>query len=193
MKYNRDLFIEGIEKVNVHLSEHPLPNWEELPDFELYMDQVIVLLGQYLKIYAMDTDDDKFITASMINNYVKLKIMPAPIKKKYNKIHLAYLIIICSLKQTLSMAIIQKIIPYDLEQQHVIDIYKDFVVNQKKVLKYTLEQVDSIARPIAKESQDNPSRIHDLVLQLAMFSNIAKYLTEKTVELQEDAISEQDK
>lgn len=193
MKYNRELFVDGIEKVNIHLREHPLPTWDELPEFELYMDQVIVLLGQYLKIYALDANDDKFITASMINNYVKLKIMPAPIKKKYNKIHLAYLIIICSLKQTLSMAIIQKIIPYDLEQQQVIDIYKDFVVNQKKVLKYTLEQVDSIARPIAKESQDNPGRIHDLVLQLAMFSNITKYLTEKTVEMQEDAISEQDK
>ena len=186
MKYNRDLFIEGLEKVSVHLNNHPLPSWEELPEFELYMDQVIVLLGQYLKIYAIDSEDDKFITASMINNYVKLKIMPAPVKKKYNKIHLAYLIIICSLKQTLSMAIIQKIIPFDLEEDEVINIYKNFAVNQKKVLKFTVEQVDTIARPIAKESEDNPSRIHDLVLQLAMFSNITKYLTEKTVDMQEN-------
>ena len=193
MKYNRDLFIEGLEKVNIHLSENPLPAWEELPEFELYMDQVIVLLGQYLKLYTMDVADDKFITASMINNYVKLKIMPAPIKKKYSKIHLAYLIIICSLKQTLSMAIIQKIIPFDLEEHQVIEIYKDFVLNQKKVLKFTIDQVDTIARPIAKESENNPGRIHDLVLQLAMFSNITKYLTEKTVDMQEDIATSQDK
>ncbi len=185
MEYNRDLFIDGIEKVNVHLSEHPLPAWEELPEFDLYMDQVIVLLGQYLRLYAIDQTDDKFITASMINNYVKLKIMPAPVKKKYNKIHLAYLIIICSLKQTLSMAIIQKIIPFDLGEQEVITIYKNFVENQKKVLKFTISQVDDIARPIAHQSAENPARIHDLVLQLAMFSNITKYLTEKMVKLQE--------
>ena len=185
MDYNRDLFIDGIEKVNVHLNEHPLPAWEELPEFDLYMDQVIVLLGQYLKLYAIDETDDKFITASMINNYVKLKIMPAPVKKKYNKIHLAYLIIICSLKQTLSMATIQKIIPFDLDEQEVITIYKNFVENQKKVLKFTISQIDDIARPIAHQSAENPGRIHDLVLQLAMFSNITKHLTEKMVKLQE--------
>lgn len=185
MIYNRDLFIKEIEKVNTHLNEHPLPAWEELPQFDLYMDQVIVLLGQYL---APDQTDDKFITASMINNYVKLKIMPAPIKKKYNKFHLAYLIIICSLKQTLSMATIQNIIPFDLDEQQVIIIYKNFVKNQKKVLEFTISQVDEIARPIADESAQNPDRIHDLVLQLAMFSNIAKHLTEKIVNLQDDTI-----
>ena len=83
------------------------------------------------------------------------------------------------------MAIIQKIIPFDLEEHQVIEIYKDFVLNQKKVLKFTIDQVDTIARPIAKESENNPGRIHDLVLQLAMFSNITKYLTEKTVDMQE--------
>lgn len=188
MNYNRELFIQELEKVNDHLSGHPLPEWDNLPEFDLYMDQVIVLLGQYLKLYSMDETEDKFITASMINNYVKLKIMPAPVKKKYNKIHLAYLIIICSLKQTLSMAIIQRIIPYDLETDEVKNIYKDFVENQKKVLKYTIEQVDGIARPIAKQSKDNPHRIHDLVLQLAMFSNITKHLTEKIVDMQETPV-----
>jgi hypothetical protein len=129
MEYNRDLFLENLEKVNNHLEEHPLPEWDELPEFELYMDQVIMLLGQYLKLYTTENPEDKFITAPMINNYVKLKIMPAPIKKKYNRVHLAYLIIICSLKQTLSMATIQKIIPYDLEKDQVMSIYKIFAIN----------------------------------------------------------------
>ncbi len=191
MKYNRDLFVEGIEKVTAHLNDNPLPLWENLPEFDLYMDQVIVLLGQYLKLFSTDETDDKFITASMINNYVKLKIMPAPIKKKYNKIHLAYLIIICSLKQTLSMATIQKIIPFDLDEQQVITIYKNFVENQNKVLKFTISQIDDIARPIAHQSAQNPHRIHDLVLQLAMFSNITKHLTEKMVRLQEPKQTEQ--
>ena len=122
----------------------------------------------------------------MINNYVKLKIIPAPVKKKYSKIHLAYLIIVCILKQTLSIATIQNIIPFDLDEQQVIIIYKNFVKNQKKVLEFTISQVDEIARPIADESAQNPDRIHDLVLQLAMFSNIAKHLTEKIVNLQDD-------
>ena len=186
MEYNRELFLEGIDKVNTHLSEYPLPDWEELPEFELYMDQVIVLLGQYLRLYTLNNPDDKFITAPMINNYVKLKIMPAPVKKKYNRIHLAYLIIICSLKQTLTMATIQKIIPYDLDCDSVISIYKTFAKNQKKVMSYTAEQINNIAMPIAHQSATNPERIHDLLLQVAIFSNVSKYLTDKLAQIQND-------
>lgn len=184
MEYNRELFLENLEKVNEHLEECPLPSWDELPEFELYMDQVIMLLGQYLKLYTTDNPEEKFITAPMINNYVKLKIMPAPVKKKYNRVHLAYLIIICSLKQTLSMATIQKIIPYDLDKDQVMNIYKIFAANQKKVMKFTADQVNDIARPIADQSATNPERIHDLLLQIAIFSNITKYLTDKLASIQ---------
>ncbi len=186
MKYNRELFIEGIDDMNLTFTNHPLPKWDDLPELELYMDQIIVVLGQYLKFYQSGDGDENFITASMINNYVKLKIMPAPIKKKYNRVHLAYLIIICTLKQTLSMSTIQKIIPFDLTIEEVISIYNNFSFNQQKVLLFINSQVDEIARPIADQSAVNPQRIHDLVLQLAMLSNITKYLTDRIVKLQID-------
>ena len=150
MRYLKNEFESYIKKWEQLFGEYKIPSWDELPMLDLYMDQVIVLMNRYLKTFVIKGDDDaQLITPPMINNYVKLKIMPAPIKKKYSKIHLAYLIIICSLKQTLSMAIIQKIIPFDLEEHQVIEIYKDFVLNQKKVLKFTIDQVDTIARPIA--------------------------------------------
>lgn len=183
MKYSREMLVDGIEKVDKLLNEHPIPAWEELPQLELYMDQVIILLGQYLGIYSIGNDADKFITAPMINNYVKLKIMPAPIKKKYTRIHLAYLIIICSLKQTLSMATIQKIIPIDLSDEEVIEIYKVFAKNQKKALKYTSDQIHQVACPIAEEAEHSPERINDLVIQVAISSNITKLLTEKLVDM----------
>ena len=53
-----------------------LPRWEELPDMDLYRDQVITLIERYLSFLA--NDDEKIITTSMINNYVKWKMMPAP-------------------------------------------------------------------------------------------------------------------
>lgn len=183
MEYSREMLVDGIEKVDRLLNEHPIPSWDELPQLELYMDQVIILLGQYLGIYTIGNDADKFITAPMINNYVKLKIMPAPIKKKYTRIHLAYLIIICSLKQTLSMATIQKIIPIGLSDEEVIEIYKVFAKNQKKALKYTSDQIHQVACPIAKEAEHSPERINDLVIQVAISSNITKLLTEKLVDM----------
>lgn len=75
------------------LLEHTLPAWDELPDFELYMDQVLSLTGRYLE--GMPNSEDSKLTASMINNYVKVKIIPAPQGKRYSRRHVAYLLLLC--------------------------------------------------------------------------------------------------
>ena len=75
---------ERIEKI----IKHHLPRWNELPEIDLYLDQVVNYLEKYLGILSSN-DDDKIITKTMINNYVKQGIMPAPEKKKYGKTHIA--------------------------------------------------------------------------------------------------------
>ena len=45
-----------------------LPTWNELPDIEVYMDQVITLINKYIGGFA--PDGDTLLTPSMINNYV---------------------------------------------------------------------------------------------------------------------------
>ena len=87
-----------------------LPRWEELPDFDLYMDQVISLIERYLNI--LDDGKERIITSAMINNYVKLKLIPKPIKKKYNKEHIAFLIAITLLKQILTISEVRDSIAY---------------------------------------------------------------------------------
>jgi DNA-binding transcriptional MerR regulator len=104
------------------------------------MDQVLSLLEHYLSIYYETNDDKKFITASMINNYVKLNIIPAPTKKKYSKEHIAYLLIVCTLKQTLDMATIKKILTVD-RNESIKDLYTAFVKNQNKSFSYVSENV----------------------------------------------------
>lgn len=56
------------------LSSPSIPHWDALPDLELYMDQVIVFMEKYLAFFG--DGRDKLITPSMINNYVKLGIIP---------------------------------------------------------------------------------------------------------------------
>lgn len=155
--------------------EKSLPSWEELPDIELYMDQVITLLDGYLSVIG----NEKAVTQPMINNYVKLGIMPAPVKKRYSKKHLAYLIIICFLKQTLSMDLIKKIIPAQSAEDEVKDIYQAFVENQKKACSYVMENVRKVAGPILET--DSNQRMNDLVLQISITSNICKLLTETII------------
>lgn len=96
-----------------------LPIWDELPDFELYMDQVISLVGKYLDLFPHDENSDPIVTPSTINNYVRMKIMPAPVKKRYTRVHLAYLIIICTLKQSLNISVVSKIIPMNISEDEV--------------------------------------------------------------------------
>ena len=103
-----------------------LPRWTELPDLELYMDQVLGLIDRYLGSYP--GFDRKGLTASMVNNYVKLGIMPAPVKKKYTRAHLAYLIIICILKASIPIAGIQKMIEGQLTRWEIGQVYDHFCV-----------------------------------------------------------------
>ena len=106
--------------------KHKLPYWDELPEIELYMDQVIVLMEKYLSLHI--SNGDKIITPSMINNYVKLGIMPAPVRKKYSRTHIAYLIIICSLKQVIPIPDIKNLIELRVAKSSIADTLNFFSV-----------------------------------------------------------------
>jgi len=184
MHINRDKLAASFNEMQENLREYSLPLWDALPDIELYMDQVISILGKYLAIYYETIGAEKWITSSMINNYVKLGIIPAPVKKKYSKTHLAYLLIICTLKQTLDMATIQKIIPVDLETEAVMKTYNAFVENQRKAYQYVTENIRVVAEPILNRTDSSEKRINDLLMQVAASANIFKILTEKMTKIE---------
>lgn len=176
MELNKKNVENSIKNWSKSLEESVLPSWEDLPEIELYMDQVITLLGRYLSVLG----DSKIITKSMINNYVKLGIMPAPEKKRYRRSHLAYLIIICMLKQTLNMEIIKKVIPIGISENEVRELYCSFAENQRKAFLYVSENVKSVAGPIL--GTDSQKRIADFVIQVSIASNICKVLTENMID-----------
>ena len=76
-----------------------LPAWEMLPDIGLYMDQVITLMHRTFSGVLSDGE----ITKSMVNNYVKAGLVARPVAKKYDREQLATLMMICVLKQAMSM------------------------------------------------------------------------------------------
>lgn len=88
------------------LQQHKLPTWYELPDLLLYKDQVVSLVEKYVSPYS--SGEEKLITPAMINNYVKLKILPKPdSKKRYDRRHLAFLIAITLLKSVFPIQMIK--------------------------------------------------------------------------------------
>ena len=101
-----------------------LPRWAELPDLELYMDQVLSLTERFLGDYP--GFDGRGLTASMVNNYVKLGVMPKPVKKRYTREHLAYLIMICVLKASLPMGAIRALMARETAGCGPGDVYDRF-------------------------------------------------------------------
>ena len=101
-----------------------LPRWDDLPDFDLYMDQVISLMERYLGAPANPAD--KGLTASMVNNYVKTGMVPAPVKKRYGRLQLACLVVICALKAVLPLSVIKEILAGGLEQGDAAELYDRF-------------------------------------------------------------------
>ena len=65
------------------LNQFSYKDYKDLPDIDLYMDQVVTFLDKQLSIFQTSSLD-KQITSSMINNYVKGEVVSAPIAKKYN-------------------------------------------------------------------------------------------------------------
>ncbi len=88
------------------LSDLQLPRWDQLPTLDLYMDQVLEYVNTFVQTSL--SEDSKVVTAAMINNYVKQKLLPAPHKKKYSRSHLAYIIVISVLKEVLALQDIEK-------------------------------------------------------------------------------------
>lgn len=96
------LLDEELRRWGQELQKVHLPRWEELPDFNIYMDQLISLVHDYLS-FSQIRPEEKLLTTAMINNYVKLKILPKPERKKYTRLHMAFIIIIVLLKPVLSI------------------------------------------------------------------------------------------
>ena len=102
MSYDKALIAGKLRRWEKHLMRFRLPEWDEIPDFGLYMEQTVDLLRKYLDYLPPELKNEEVVTSSAINNYVRRGIMPGPIKKKYYRPHIACLLMICTLKQSSS-------------------------------------------------------------------------------------------
>ena len=82
---------------------------EDIPNIELYIDQVTTFIDSRLD-KSRRYPDDKIMTRTMVNNYTKNKLLPPSVKKKYSREHFFLLIMIYYLKNVLSIADIQTVL-----------------------------------------------------------------------------------
>ncbi len=106
MTIDKDNMIESILN---SLSRIDYIKPEEVPNIDLYMDQVTTFMDAQL-CHSKRYSDDKILTKTMINNYAKNDLLPPPVKKKYSKEHLLVMIFIYYFKGILSITDIQALL-----------------------------------------------------------------------------------
>lgn len=100
MKKNRQ---DVLDEVMEMLDKLAYVKAEEIPNIDLYMDQVLSFINDRTRHLTRNPEEDKIFTKTMINNYAKTKILPAPVKKKYSKDHMLLLLLIFYFKGVLSV------------------------------------------------------------------------------------------
>lgn len=168
------------------LSAYHIPRWEELPDFDIYMDQVITLLERYLNI--LQDGKSTLITSAMVNNYVKLKLIPKPVKKRYQKEHIAYLIAITLLKQILSISEVRDGISYQASISGTHMAYNLFCEEQEKAFQLCALQIRKDTQ--LPHAEDIP--LDSMVVKMAVRALAQKLVAQKIVYLQRNEQKEED-
>ena len=149
-------------------SQRPVA-WDQLPDFALYMDQVL----SYMDRQVIRFDEDDGLTAAMVNNYTKNGLLPRAVGKKYNREHLAYLTAICVLKRVMSTRDMDLLIHEELQGSHSVESgYNAFCASLDKALNITVDEMES--RPAGDSLAD--AAIHFALLSYAAGVASSRYV-----------------
>lgn len=162
--------IESLKKIN-----YVKPN--EIPNIDLYMDQVTTFMDRHLES-SKRYSEDKLLTKTMINNYTKNNLLPSPNKKKYSKDHMYLLIFIYYMKNILSISDIQSILgPMtekffgDDSKVKLEDIYNEvFRIGQKQAMTLSKDVVRTFERSKTTFTRENGEENEQF---LQMFSFIS--------------------
>ena len=171
--------MEELEELKQRLEGQRPARWEELPDLRLYMDQVIGYMPRQLIQYG----EGEGLTSAMINNYIKDGLLPRAEGKRYSKIHLADLTMICALKQVLSVRS-AGLLAAGSGQQEPQAVYQHFREELDQALKDTARQLDR-----ARDKEE----LSQLALSLALRSYADKLACERIIELIREREPEENK
>lgn len=165
----------------IKMSGFRLPRWDELPELDLYMDQVVVFLE---KILAPLSEGEEQVTPAMINNYVKLRLIPKPEKKRYTRRHIAFLITITLLKQVLTISEIREGILSHTEQEGSGQrSYDGFCGELERAFQQVCGQIVS-GKQSGELPEGTPAEL--VMVRMAAFSLVCKLAARKSLELRKN-------
>ena len=170
---------------------------DEIPNIDLYMDQLTSFMDERLKKTTRHPGEDKILTKTMINNYAKNDLLPPPVKKKYSKDHLILLIVIYYLKSILSINDIQTLIEPLKRRFHGAEdkldlsrIYETLYQLQEESLEPVKEDItkryeramQTFDDPDINEEEQKKMRLFSFITLLSYDVYVKKLLIEKILD-----------
>lgn len=133
---------------------------EDIPNIDLYMDQVTTFMNEQLKS-SRRYPDDKILTKTMINNYAKNNLLPAPVKKKYTKEHVIVLIFIYYFKNILSIKDIDSLLTPLINEYFETDGEVDLTALYDEVFSLEKGRIDLLKEDIQNCYQTSRTTFQD--------------------------------
>lgn len=166
---------------------------EDIPSLPLYMDQVTTLLSSKLVSTTRNPDADKIITKTMINNYAKNELLPAPDKKKYSKEHILLLIFIYYFKNFMLLSDIETILKPLTDKYFTAtdgitleDIYKEVTDLGREQVEYAKQEVKHSYENSKKTFEDSEDKeflqTFSFICMLSFDVYVKKLLIEKLID-----------
>lgn len=171
--------MNDLTELQARLREQRPVEWEQLPDFALYMDQVL----SYMDRQVLRFDGDDGLTAAMVNNYTKSGLAPRAEGKKYSREHLAYFTVICVLKRVMSTKDMDLLIREELHgDRSVADGYAAFRQSLDKALNITAGELDARV----EDGELDDAGMADAAIHFALLSYAAGVAGSRCVALLRD-------
>lgn len=151
-----------------------LPSWEDFPDIDLYMDQLVSLGNRYL--IELSTNQ---ITASMVNSYVKKGLITRPVKKKYQRQHIAELLMVSLFKAVYSLESVKQVIQQIFAEESAQSAYNNFAA----LFNYDLRLINGENIPdVTKVANTEP--VINKIEEYTIRASIYQMLGQKEIALQ---------
>ena len=149
MSVNTESIIHNIME---RISEIGYVKPEDIPNIDLYMDQVTTFMEAQLA-HSKRYKDDKILTKTMINNYAKNNLLPSPVKKRYSREHLLVLIFIYYFKNILSINDIQTLLNPITDKYFKSQEKLDLTSIYEEVFSMEKEQIEVLKKELLKDYQ----------------------------------------
>ena len=155
--------MNDLTDLQARLQDQRPVDWDQLPDFSLYMDQVL----SYMDRQVIRFDGDDGLTAAMVNNYTKSGLAPRAEGKKYGREHLAYFTVICVLKRVMSTRDMDLLIREELRDRPVKEGYAAFCQSLDQALNITAGEL------AGRAGEGDDSALADTAIHFALLSYAA--------------------